>query len=142
MNEIEESTQLKIRNLHNIENKLRRYNHHKDFLHNYKTNRKYPKGLSLKFNLSLYPESDELQKLCRNILRNASFQLRDVIIKAVNKKIENLKIIRNACINEVKNNTSMNDFNVIYENIEKEKAKLSNRILKRHESKYVQIKTQ
>ena len=102
MNEIQQSTQLKIRNLHNIENKLTRCNHHKDFVQNYETNRKYPKGLSLKFNLSLCPASDELQKLCRNILRNASFQFRDVIIKAVNKKIENLKIIRSACINEVK----------------------------------------
>ena len=53
MNEIQRSTQLKIRNLHNIENKLTRYNHHKDFLQNYKTNRKYPKGLSLKFDLVL-----------------------------------------------------------------------------------------
>ena len=78
--------------------------------------------------------------VCRNILRNASFQLRHVIIKAVKKKIENLKISRSACINEVKNNTSMNDFNVIYENIEKQKAELSHRILKKNESKYLRDK--
>ena len=78
--------------------------------------------------------------VCRNILQNASFQLRHVIIKAVKKKIENLKISRSACINEVKNNTSMNDFNVIYENIEKQKAELSHRILKKNESKYLRDK--
>ena len=66
--------------------------------------------------------------------------MRHVIIKAVKKKIENLKISRSACINEVKNNTSMNDFNVIYENIEKQKAELSHRILKKNESKYLRDK--
>ena len=66
--------------------------------------------------------------------------MRHVIIKVVKKKIENLKISRSACINEVKNNTSMNDFNVIYENIEKQKAELSHRILKKNESKYLRDK--
>ena len=42
------------RNLLNIERNIRRYIHHKEFLQNYQGNRKYPKGLALKFNLYKY----------------------------------------------------------------------------------------
>ena len=82
MTEILQTTQLE-RNLCKIENKITRYSHHRSFSGKYKNNRKYPKGLSLKFNLSLCSDSQDLQKSYRNILRNASFKLRDNIITAV-----------------------------------------------------------
>ena len=52
MTEILKATQLE-RNLFEIENKTTRYSHHRIFLEKYENNQKYPKGLSLKFNLSL-----------------------------------------------------------------------------------------
>ena len=78
MPEILTETRLK-RNLLNIERKITRYIHHKEFLQKYQANPKYPKDLALNFNLSLCMESPNLQKTCRNVLRNASFQLRDNI---------------------------------------------------------------
>ena len=83
------------RNLFKIENKITSYSHYRIFLEKYKNNWKYPKGLSLQFNLSLCSNSEDLQKSCRNILRNASYKLRDNMIAAVSKMIENLKIVRN-----------------------------------------------
>ena len=68
--EILTKTNLK-RNLLNIERTITRYIHHKEFLQNYKANRKYQSNdLVLKFNLSLCTESPNLQKTCRNILRD------------------------------------------------------------------------
>ena len=61
MPEILTETRLK-RNLLNIERKITRYIHHKEFLQNYKANRTYPKDLALKFHLSLCTESPNLQK--------------------------------------------------------------------------------
>ena len=52
MTEVLKTTQLE-RNLFEIENKITRYSHHRIFLEKYENNQKYPKGLSLKFNLSL-----------------------------------------------------------------------------------------
>ena len=43
-----------IRNLLTIKRKIRRYIHHKEFLHNYKANGKYTKPLELKFKLYKY----------------------------------------------------------------------------------------
>ena len=53
MPEVLTDIQLK-RNLLNIKRKITRYIHHKEFLQNYQANRKYPKGLALKFNLYKY----------------------------------------------------------------------------------------
>ena len=72
-------------------------------LENHKYNRKYPKGLTLKFSLALREDSEHLQRSCRNILRNASFKLRDHILTAVNKKFEDLKITRNGYLNALRN---------------------------------------
>ena len=85
MDQILHTTQLE-KDLLKIEKKVTKYNYHKEFLENYKYNRKYPKGLTLKFNLALCEDSEHLQKSCRIILHNASFKLRDHILKAVNKK--------------------------------------------------------
>ena len=76
MDQILHTTQLE-KDLLKIEKKITKYNYHKEFLENYKYNRKYPKGLTLKFNLALYEDSEHLQKSCCNILCNASFKLRD-----------------------------------------------------------------
>ena len=80
------------RNLFKIENKITSYSHYRIFLEKYKNNWKYPKVLSLQFNLALCSNSEDLQKSCRNILGNASYKLRDNTIAAVSKRIENLKI--------------------------------------------------
>ena len=80
MDQILHTTQLE-KDLLKIEKKITKYNYHKEFLENYKYNRKYPKGLTLKFNLALCEDSEHVQKSCRNILRNASFKLRDHILK-------------------------------------------------------------
>ena len=68
MSEILTNTKLEEKLL-TIKKKITRYNHHKESLQNYKVSRKYPKGLALKFNLSLCSDSPNLQKRCRNILR-------------------------------------------------------------------------
>ena len=94
MSEIPTKTRLK-RNLLNIRRKITRYIHHKEFLQNYKANRKYPKDLAWKFDLSLCTESLNLQKTCENILRNTSFQLGDNIIGGVIVKLKKLSSTRN-----------------------------------------------
>ena len=63
MTEILQTKQLE-RNLFKIKNKITRYSHHRIFLEKYKNNQKYPKGLSLRFNLSLCSNSEDLQKSC------------------------------------------------------------------------------
>ena len=72
MSEILTNSQLE-KSLLSIEKKITIYNHHKEFLQNYNVNRKYPKGLTLKFNLTFCSDSPNLQKACRSFLRNASF---------------------------------------------------------------------
>ena len=62
------------------------------------------KGLSLKFNLPLCSNSEDLQKPCRNILRNVSFKLRENVIAAVRERIEDIKIVRNKYFHALKDN--------------------------------------
>ena len=81
-----------------------------------KNNRKYPKGLSLKFNLSLCSNSGGLQKSCQNIL-NASFKLSDNITTAASKRIEDLKIVRNEYCYALKDNVPIDSFIDICERI-------------------------
>ena len=85
MTEILQTTQLE-RNLFKIENKITRYIQDNFFLEKYKNNQKYPKVLSLKFNLSLCSNPEDLQKSCRNILHNVSFKVCDNIIAAISKR--------------------------------------------------------
>ena len=51
MDQILHTTQLE-KDLLKIEKKITKYIYHKEFLENYKYNRKYPKGLALTFNLA------------------------------------------------------------------------------------------
>ena len=57
MDQILHTTQLE-KELLKIEKKVTKYNYHKEFLENYKYNQKYPKGLTLKFNLALCEDSE------------------------------------------------------------------------------------
>ena len=116
MGSILHTTQLEKDLLRN-EKKIKNYNCHKKFLENYKYNQKHPKGLTLKFNLTLCEDSEHLQKSCRNILRNASFKLRDHILTAVNKKLEDLKITRNGYLHALRNETSSENFQSICNNV-------------------------
>ena len=123
----------------NIKRKITRYIHHKEFLQNYKANRTYPKDLALKFHLSLCTESPNLQKTkktCRNILRNASFQLRNNIIGGVIVKLKELSSIRNRSYNTLKETISFNELTKVCEEIKMETELLSSSISKRHKRKY------
>ena len=59
MDQILHTTQLE-KDLLKIEKKITKRNCHKGFIDNYKYNRKYPKGLTLKFNLALCEDSEHL----------------------------------------------------------------------------------
>ena len=118
-----------------LEEKLCRYNLHRELLLNYKKNRKYPKGMSLKFNPSLCND-EATDKLCRNILRKASFRIRDIMLDAVSKKIENLKSEKNNLFRTFKENTSSVEFGSILKYVQPKVQKLSKDIKSRHLRKY------
>ena len=52
MDQILHTTQVE-KDLLKIEKKITKYNYHKEIVENHKYHRKYPKGLTLKFNLTL-----------------------------------------------------------------------------------------
>ena len=80
-----------------IEKKLCQNILHKEMLLRYKNcieekyQEKYPKGLHLKFNLSLCKEDRTLQRNCNFILCAAAGKIQDQIIKALNIKINSLR---------------------------------------------------
>ena len=135
MTEILNTTQLK-RTLFKIENKITSYSHYRIFLEKYKNSWKYSKGLSLQFNLSLCSNSEDLQKSCRNILRNASYRFRDNMIAAVSKRIEDLKIVRNECFHALKDNVPNDSLIDICKRIKNENKSLSVSVVQRQNSKY------
>ena len=94
--------QRKLNILH-LEEKICRCTFLKELLQNYKKNKKFTRGMSLKFNASLC-NNEKTNKLCRNVLRNASFKLRD---------IQEFNLISHLVANKIK--------------------KLSNEIKKRHQ---------
>ena len=59
----------------------------KEMLHRYKNCKTFPKGLHLKFNLSLSKEDRNLQQNCNFILLDAAGKIQDQIIKALYIKI-------------------------------------------------------
>ena len=119
------------RNLFKIKNKITSYSHYRIFLEKYKNNWKYPKVLSLQFNLSLCSNSENLQKSCRNIVRNASFRLFDDMIATVSKRTENLKIVRNECFHALKDNVPNDSLIDIWERIQNKSKCLSASIVQR-----------
>ena len=135
MSEILTNTQLE-KKLLTIKKKIARYNHHKEFLQNCKVKWKYPKGLALKFNLPLYSDSPNLQKVCGSLLCNASFQLRDNIIQSITEKLEQFSFIWKNSYNIVNEKISSNKLPEICKAIKKEKESPSSTILKEQQSKY------
>ena len=65
--------------LYNIEKKLCKTIKHKELLLSYKRSKKYPKGMKLKFDLSLCNRNIQLKNQCNKILDTASFRIRDKI---------------------------------------------------------------
>ena len=60
-----------------------------------------------------------------------------IILTAVNKKFEDLKITRNGYINALGNETSRKNFKNICNNIKRQNQKLSSSIAERHKAKYL-----
>ena len=77
-----------------------------ELLSSYKRSKKYPKGLKLKFNLSLCTRNIQLKKECNKILDTASFRIRDKITEALNKEITSLKTKRSENHTSIKNKTT------------------------------------
>ena len=92
--------------LYNIEKKLSKTVKHKELLLSYKRSKKYPKGMKLKFNLSLCSRNIQLKKECKKILDTASFRIRGKITKALNKEITSLKRKRSKNYTSIKNKTT------------------------------------
>ena len=103
--------QRKLNILH-LEEKLRRYTFHQQLLQNYKKNKKFPMGMLLKFNLSLCSD-EKTNKLCRNVLRNASFKLRDIMLEGVPTIIVNLTSEKTNLVRSVKENPTVEEFSLI-----------------------------
>ena len=102
--------QRKLNILH-LEEKLRRYTFHQ-LLQNYTKNKKFPMGMLLKFNLSLCSD-EKTNKLCRNVLRNASVKLRDIMLEGVPTKIVNLTSEKTNLVRSVKENPTVEEFSLI-----------------------------
>ena len=99
--------------LYNIEQKLCKTIKHKELLLSYKISKKYPKGMKLKFNLSLCNSNIQLKNECNKILDTASFGIRDKIIKALNKEITSLKRKRSENHISIKNKTTKENYKLI-----------------------------
>ena len=76
-------------NLLLLEEKICRCTFRQELQQNYKKNNKIAIGMSLKFIPSLCND-EKTNKLCSNILRDASFKLRDIMLERVSTKIVNL----------------------------------------------------
>ena len=74
--------------------------------------------------------------MCKNILRNASFQLSDNIIRSVTEKLQELSFDRGKRYNTLKEAILFNELTKVCEETKMETELLSSSILKRHERKY------
>ena len=74
-----------------MEKKLSQNIFQKEMLLGYKNFKTFPKGLHLKFNLSLCKEDRNLQRICNYILCAAAGKIQDHIIKALNIKINSIR---------------------------------------------------
>ena len=83
--------------------------------------------MSLKFNSSLCND-EKTNKLCRNVLRNASFKLRDIIFEGTSEKTN--------LVRTVKENSTVEEFNLVSHFVANKINKLSHEIKKRHQRKY------
>ena len=122
-------------NIFNIERKLCKTINHKQLLCTYKKSKKYPKGMKLRFNLSLCNHNDKLKDACNNILNHASAGIRDVIIKALDKEVNTLKLIRNQTRRNIKTKTSRENHKLINKSVAEKIAILEVNIKFRHTRK-------
>ena len=74
--------------------------------------RRYPKGLRLKFNLSLCSDRQELQRHCNSVLRNASLKLRDIILKSVEFYVKKFCKEQDSQRNKIKAKVSILDLEI------------------------------
>ena len=123
-------------NVFNIERKLCKTINHKQLLCTYKKSKKYPKGMKLRFNLSLCNYNNKLKDACNNILNHASAGiLRNVIIKALDKEVNTLKLIRNQTRKNIKTKTSRENYKLINKSVAEKIAILERNIKLRHTRK-------
>ena len=70
-------------------------------------------GMSLlQFNPSL-SNDEKANTLCRNVLRNASFKLRDIMLEGVSTSIVNLTSEKTNLAKRVKENSTVEKFNLV-----------------------------
>ena len=85
--------------------------------------------MSFKFIPSLCND-EKTSKLCRNVLRNASFKLRDVMLEGVSTDI------KTNLVRSLKENSTADEFNLISHFVANRINKLSHETKKRHQRKY------
>ena len=89
------------RTISSLENTICRYEEHNNLLRTYKNNRSVPKGLKLKFNLSLCENDHRLKKEISKILNKSSSQIQESLIKANDRHIFNTNNRKNNFINSL-----------------------------------------
>ena len=102
--------------LYKIQKKLCKAIKHKELLLSYKKSKKYPKGMKLKFNLSLSNRNIQLKNECNKILDTASFKTRDKITEALNKGITSLKRKHSENHTSIKDKTTKENYKLIKKN--------------------------
>ena len=102
-----------INNLFNIERKLCKATKHRQLLLTYKKLKKCPKGMKLRFHLSLCNHDNKLKDVCSNMLHKASTDIHDEIIKALEKEIRTLRTKRKNNRNNIKNKTTRENCKLI-----------------------------
>ena len=88
-------------------------NKHKHFLLSHEKSKKYPKGVKLRFYLSLCNHDDKFKVVCSKILHKASAGKLDEIIKALEKEIRTLRTKCNNNRNTIKNKTTRENYKLI-----------------------------
>ena len=88
-------------------------NKHKHFLLSHEKSKKYPKGVKLRFYLSLCDHDDKFKVVCSKILHKTSTGILDEIIKALEKEIRTLRTKRNNNRNNIKNKTTRENYKLI-----------------------------
>ena len=117
-----------VNSLFNIERKLCKATKHKQLLLTYKKSKKYPKGMRLRFHLSLCNHDNKLKDVCSKILHKASTGIRDEIIKALEKEIRNLRTKRNNNRNNIKNKTTRENYKLIKKLVAEEVITLEQKV--------------
>lgn len=134
--EIPCTTQSLKKKISKAENAFSRYNLHTELLKIYKQNKKTPKGLALKFNLSLCPTDKQLIKETNRILKRSSMYLQESLIKATTRHITKLQSEKDNLKNKLKHLISNEDFNSFITQLRTTQIDIQTRIKARQESKF------